>query len=242
MRWHGYTSICWAGSIAGRRRVSLSGFRRARAGRFSPISACRPAGMPAGRSWPASSGATDPRSRRAPTCARPCHACSRPCPWIRAIASRSTRAASRSRPEAVDLDTIRFERLAADGTPESLERAAMLHRGELLAGLDGCGEEFEAWLLMERRRLEETHHEILRRLLDHYVVCGAIDRAIQVALRLLQPGSAAGVRPWHADAAVHVSGSGRRSVGAVPQLPRHARPGARRRAIHVRRNASVPSC
>ena len=90
-----------------------------------------------------------------------------------------------ARPEAVDLDTIRFERLAADGTPESLERAAMLHRGELLAGLDGCGEEFEAWLLTERRRLEETHHQILRRLLDHYVVCGAIDRAIQVALRLL---------------------------------------------------------
>ena len=61
----------------------------------------------------------------------------------------------------------------------------MLHRGELLAGLAGCGEEFEAWLLMERRRLEELYHDVLRRLLDHYVVCGVIDRAIQVALRLL---------------------------------------------------------
>ena len=44
---------------------------------------------------------------------------------------------------------------------------------------------FEEWLLAERRRLDETLHGILRRLLDHYVVTGAIDRAIQVALRLI---------------------------------------------------------
>src|SRR5262245_38617043 len=31
----------------------------------------------------------------------------------------------------------------------------------------------------------KTLHEVLRRLLDHYVVTGAIDRAIQIALRLI---------------------------------------------------------
>ena len=66
-----------------------------------------------------------------------------------------------------------------------MERAAGLYRGALLEGFADCGEAFEEWLLAERRRLDETLHEILRRLLDHYVVTGAIDRAIQVALRLI---------------------------------------------------------
>ena len=66
-----------------------------------------------------------------------------------------------------------------------MERAADLYRGALLEGFADCGEAFEEWLLAERRRLDETLHEILRRLLDHYVVTGAIDRAIQVALRLI---------------------------------------------------------
>ena len=66
-----------------------------------------------------------------------------------------------------------------------MERAADLYRGALLEGFADCGEAFEEWLLAERRRLDETLHEVLRRLLDHYVVTGAIDRAIQVALRLI---------------------------------------------------------
>jgi TolB-like protein len=66
-----------------------------------------------------------------------------------------------------------------------LERAAGLFRGAFLESFPDCGEAFEEWLLAERRRLDETLHEVLRRLLDHYVVTGAIDRAIQVALRLI---------------------------------------------------------
>ena len=89
------------------------------------------------------------------------------------------------RADLVELDALRFERLAADATPETLERAASLYRGPLLDGLDGPGEAFDDWLLTERRRLEEILQQVLHRLLDHYVVTGAIERAIQVALRLL---------------------------------------------------------
>ena len=89
------------------------------------------------------------------------------------------------RADLVELDALRFERLAADGTPETLERAAGLYRGPLLDGFDGPGEAFDDWLATERRRLEEILQQVLHRLLDHYVVTGAIERAIQVALRLL---------------------------------------------------------
>lgn len=85
----------------------------------------------------------------------------------------------------VEVDSLRFERLIADGTPETLERAAELYQGPFLDGFDDCGAAFEAWLVSERRRLEELHQHALQRLLDHHVVTGAIDRAIQIALRLL---------------------------------------------------------
>ena len=89
------------------------------------------------------------------------------------------------RPDALEVDLASFERFAADGTPETLERAALLCRGAFLDDLADCGEEFDGWLTSERRRLDELLHEILQRLLDHYVVTGAVDRAIQCALRLL---------------------------------------------------------
>jgi DNA-binding SARP family transcriptional activator len=85
----------------------------------------------------------------------------------------------------VEVDARLFERLAADGTPETLERAADLHRGPLLDGFAGAGEAFADWLATERRRLHEILQQTLQRLLDHYVVTGAIERAIQTALRLL---------------------------------------------------------
>jgi TolB-like protein/Tfp pilus assembly protein PilF len=89
------------------------------------------------------------------------------------------------RPDLIEADLVPFERAVADGTPETLERAAMLHVGPFLEGLTGCGEEFETWLSTERRRLDESLQQALQRLLDHYVVTGAIERAIQIALRLI---------------------------------------------------------
>lgn len=89
------------------------------------------------------------------------------------------------RPELVEVDVTRFEQLARDGTPETLERAAELYRGPLLDGFAECGKAFDAWLATERERLDEMLQQTLQRLLGHYVVTGAIDRAIQLALRLL---------------------------------------------------------
>ena len=88
-------------------------------------------------------------------------------------------------PGVVDVDVARFARLVADGVPEALERAVALYRGELLAGLGELGEGFDGWLAGERRRLEEMLRSALARLLDHYVVTGGIERAIELALRLL---------------------------------------------------------
>jgi DNA-binding SARP family transcriptional activator len=95
------------------------------------------------------------------------------------------RAGLGARPDALALDVARFEALAQDGTPESLEQAARLHRGPFLDGLGDCGETFNDWLMAQRQRLDETLQHVLRRLVDHYVVTGAVERAIQVALRLL---------------------------------------------------------
>jgi DNA-binding SARP family transcriptional activator/TolB-like protein/Tfp pilus assembly protein PilF len=86
---------------------------------------------------------------------------------------------------AIDVDVHRFECLAAEGTPETLERAAALHRGPFLDAFADLGETFDEWLTGERRRIEERLRQVLLRLLDHYGVTGAVDRAIQVALRLL---------------------------------------------------------
>lgn len=86
---------------------------------------------------------------------------------------------------AIAVDLVLFERLVADGTPETLERALALYRGPFLEGLAECGEAFEDWLMAERRRLDETLQQVLRRLLDHYVITGAIDPAIQLTLKLL---------------------------------------------------------
>jgi DNA-binding SARP family transcriptional activator/TolB-like protein len=85
----------------------------------------------------------------------------------------------------VGVDLERYERLLADGTPETLEKALALYRGPFLEGFDDCGEAFEEWLLQQRCWLDETLQQLLHRLLDHYVECGAIDAGIQLALRLL---------------------------------------------------------
>ncbi len=83
------------------------------------------------------------------------------------------------------VDMVQFRTLAAEGTPAALERAAALYRGELLEGFGDCGEAFGDWRDAECRRLNETYREVLQRLLDHHLVTGGIDRAIQVALKLL---------------------------------------------------------
>ena len=115
-------------------------------------------------------------ARRA--CARACrtrHGTALPSPPAR---SRSGRRGSRS------------TSCGSSGSSPTARRRPWSGRSASIAdhcceGFAACGEEFDDWLCTERRRLDEMLQQALQRLLEHYVVTGAIDRAIQVALRLL---------------------------------------------------------
>jgi DNA-binding SARP family transcriptional activator len=88
-------------------------------------------------------------------------------------------------PLRVDVDVTAFEAAAADGNPESLERAAALYDGDLLEGLRAQTAPFEEWLLTERERVRELALEAFGRLLAHQVHTGA-DAAPHTAARLLR--------------------------------------------------------
>jgi DNA-binding SARP family transcriptional activator len=93
-------------------------------------------------------------------------------------------------PGAVEIDVALFECLAADGSPEALERAAALYRGDFLEGIGVDEPPFEEWLRMERERLRELAIESLAKLLGLLARSGAVDRAVQIAVRLLGLDSA----------------------------------------------------
>lgn len=88
-------------------------------------------------------------------------------------------------PLALDVDVRAFERLAAEGTAQALERAAALYRGDLLDGLVVESEVFEQWLMHERERLRDLAIEVLAKLLRLQSVNGRPDAAIHTARRLL---------------------------------------------------------
>jgi DNA-binding SARP family transcriptional activator len=88
-------------------------------------------------------------------------------------------------PATVDVDVVAFERQVAEGTPQALERAAELYRGDLLLGFTVSEPLFEEWLVAERERLREVALEALARLLAHQTRAAATERAIQTAVRLL---------------------------------------------------------
>src|SRR5262245_15637388 len=86
---------------------------------------------------------------------------------------------------AVDVDVEAFERLVADGAPETLARAAALYRGDLLSGFALDEAPFEEWLLGERERLRELALEGLAKLLAQQRRTNATEAAVVTALRLL---------------------------------------------------------
>ncbi|HSF03272.1 MAG TPA: alpha/beta fold hydrolase [Solirubrobacterales bacterium] len=85
----------------------------------------------------------------------------------------------------IDLDVAAFTRLVGEGTPEALEQAMTLYRGDLLAGLSVKEEPWEAWLRDERGRLREQAVEALARLLAHQREAGQLRAAIGTAHQLL---------------------------------------------------------
>jgi DNA-binding SARP family transcriptional activator len=85
----------------------------------------------------------------------------------------------------VEVDAAAFERRVAEGTPQALQQAAELYRGDLLLGFTVSEPLFEEWLVAERERLRELALEALARLLAHQTKTGGTERAIQTAVRLL---------------------------------------------------------
>src|SRR5262245_20579777 len=86
----------------------------------------------------------------------------------------------------MEVDALEFERAAAQGSPDALERAERMYAGELLEGFAVQGEEFENWLTVERSHLRDLLIDVLSRLQRLRAEAGEIDKAIETAQRLLQ--------------------------------------------------------
>jgi adenylate cyclase len=85
----------------------------------------------------------------------------------------------------VAVDVALFEKLLDDATPEALERALGLYRGDLLDGTQVRDPAFEDWLLIERQRLRGLAIEAATRLMMQSLAAGSLDRAVTAARRLL---------------------------------------------------------
>ncbi len=85
----------------------------------------------------------------------------------------------------LEVDIWQFERHLTAGTPENLQQAAALYRGDLLAGLTFEQETLDAWCAAERTRLRDRFFETLATLTSHYADTVDLDAAIQTGRRLV---------------------------------------------------------
>jgi DNA-binding SARP family transcriptional activator/pimeloyl-ACP methyl ester carboxylesterase len=88
-------------------------------------------------------------------------------------------------PTAVEVDAALFAQAAGEPSPEALERAALLYRGDLLEGFVVDEEPFEAWLMEERERLRELAIDALARASAHQRTTGDLAAALRTARQLL---------------------------------------------------------
>ena len=88
--------------------------------------------------------------------------------------------------DAADIDTADFERLAAEGTLDTLAQAAGLYGGGLLDGLEVREKAFEDWIGAERLRLGDLAQDVLAKLARHQAETGAAAQAIETAKHLIQ--------------------------------------------------------
>ena len=84
-------------------------------------------------------------------------------------------------PAAVEVDAMKFERLAGSDDPEDMRKAATLYAGDLLDSIGVRDPVFEEWLLTERQRMRNLALAAFRRLL----AAETGQRAVEVAHRLL---------------------------------------------------------
>jgi adenylate cyclase len=85
----------------------------------------------------------------------------------------------------IDLDVASFESLAAEATGDSLKRAAVLYKGDLLDGFSLKEDSFEAWARAERERLRRLASDALTKLITHCDEVGDTERCVETAARLL---------------------------------------------------------
>jgi DNA-binding SARP family transcriptional activator len=83
------------------------------------------------------------------------------------------------------VDVLEFERLAQEGTPQALERAGVLYRGDFLAHIGAGDQAFEDWLRDEGDRLNELAFDVYGKLLAHQWKAGLIATAVLSARKLL---------------------------------------------------------
>jgi TolB-like protein/DNA-binding SARP family transcriptional activator len=88
-------------------------------------------------------------------------------------------------PAAVSTDVATFERLVSAGTPEAIEQAMGLYRGDLLEGISIRDAAFQDWLLVERQRLRQRLETALGTLVTRMMAAGERERADGAARRLL---------------------------------------------------------
>ena len=88
-------------------------------------------------------------------------------------------------PDAVSVDVLAFETLAANGSNGNLARAEKLYQGALLDGLGVRDPAFNEWLDQERRRLHELAVNAVDRLLAGLLRAGDHEAAAAAAQRLL---------------------------------------------------------
>ncbi|MBZ9882826.1 alpha/beta fold hydrolase [Mesorhizobium sp. CA10] len=87
--------------------------------------------------------------------------------------------------DEIDFDVARFETLATGFSPERLEQALAVYRGDLLDGLGVKEEPFEDWLRIERERLRTIAIAALDRLVAHYSASNDLSSCARTAARLL---------------------------------------------------------
>jgi DNA-binding SARP family transcriptional activator/alpha-beta hydrolase superfamily lysophospholipase len=87
--------------------------------------------------------------------------------------------------DGVWVDALEMESLAAESSPENLQRVADLYEGELLQGFSLREEAFEEWLGSERRRVREIARDALTELLEHYETSGEARAGRRIAEQLL---------------------------------------------------------
>lgn len=87
--------------------------------------------------------------------------------------------------DAISIDALAFEKLAANESSEALEEAARLYGGAFLDGFNIKEKGFEDWVRSERLRFGELAADILAKLSRHQAGAGDSDAAIETAKRLI---------------------------------------------------------